>query len=701
MSLLDFQPLEFGRMQECGSALLKALQNDSMVPLDLLVREAVQNSLDASAGMSKVSVAFDITRHDPEAVASILDGPVSIRIREAYQGRGLHRLLVIRDTWTVGLTGPLSIDDIPADGPHGNFVKLVYEVGRSQESFEKGGSWGLGKTVYYRVGSGLVFFYSRVRLEGGDYQERLACCLIEDERRTDRLLLNSRTGIAWWGRGRVAPLIDGAAIRSILERLGVAPFSAEETGTAVVIPFLRNDLGPPIVQDGDDPGTDEGSSAASPWWHRSYEEYLRVAVQKWYGIRLNNRRFKGPALEVRINGSTIGEEQILPIFRLAKNLYLGCFSDRKTYPFEAENGEVVEARVEEMAPLRVAFEGTQSAGRVAVALVTREQLGMARPHNHPSPHEVLTGLTQVARTTPLVAFLRGHGMIIRWDDRADGYGWAKGLNALPEGKYLIAVVVPQGNVPLHSRVRSVLRITPPPTTLEGYLRSCEKADHHQWSDHVGVTIVKRMRDRVAQALKGVVPLPAHIPDVTTPYLAARTIADKLLPEGFGTDSRSMPRASSSPPAVSPRRLGNVALPRLEVDSVSYRSGGVSIGWRLVWGNRPVPCILKILVDTELRPLSRESWENNQNGEGLGRFPLSLEGVTSETVQQVGAEDQVWDVAVTPLGDVPGVRFVPKGRNLKRGLIFQLRGVIDVGVGSSSERPIQALLVVESCSDLTS
>src|SRR5690606_20398520 len=102
---------------------------------------------------------------------------------------------------------------------------------------------------------------------------------------------------------------------------------------------------------------------------------------------------------------------------------------------------------------------------------------------------------------------------------------------------------------------------------------------------------------VAQALKGVVPLPAHIPDVTTPYLAARTIADKLLPEGFGTDSRSMPRASSSPPAVSPRRLGNVALPRLEVDSVSYRSGGVSIGWRLVWGNRPVPCILKILVDT--------------------------------------------------------------------------------------------------------
>ena len=39
---------EPGRMTQTGSSLLKLIQNNNMPALDLLVRESIQNSLDAS-----------------------------------------------------------------------------------------------------------------------------------------------------------------------------------------------------------------------------------------------------------------------------------------------------------------------------------------------------------------------------------------------------------------------------------------------------------------------------------------------------------------------------------------------------------------------------------------------------------------------------------------------------------------------------
>ena len=39
-----------------GSGALKALQNDSLPDLDLLVREAIQNSSDAALGLSLIHI---------------------------------------------------------------------------------------------------------------------------------------------------------------------------------------------------------------------------------------------------------------------------------------------------------------------------------------------------------------------------------------------------------------------------------------------------------------------------------------------------------------------------------------------------------------------------------------------------------------------------------------------------------------------
>ena len=44
---------EHGRMTESGSSLLRLIQNQDIPLLDLLVRESIQNSLDAASGKSK------------------------------------------------------------------------------------------------------------------------------------------------------------------------------------------------------------------------------------------------------------------------------------------------------------------------------------------------------------------------------------------------------------------------------------------------------------------------------------------------------------------------------------------------------------------------------------------------------------------------------------------------------------------------
>lgn len=668
-------------MQECGSSLLKALQNDSMVPLDLLVRECIQNSLDAAKDGFPVRVSFDFVTHEPSVVASMLAGPVGRGLRERF-GTGPQRLLVIRDTNTHGLTGPVSIAALRPGDPHGNFMKLVYEVGRSQENSSKGGSWGLGKTVYFRSGIGLVLYYSCIKANGGAFQERLAACLVEDERSPMRLQPDSSTGIAWWGDGEDGPVLSAPAIHDVLQKLNIKKFSGDETGTVVIVPFLREDLGPP-GEDADEQDSPPVTPTAIPWWHRTYSAYVNVAVQRWYGIRLNNKRFAhGPPLEVFVDGKRIDDAEVLPIFRLARQLYQCCGTADVRQVVPGAGNTQIQVEVHQIGPLNVALDGTQVAGRVASSLVTHEQLGMTPPHNHPSPHLLLTGRSVVGSTAPIVAFLRGHGMIIRWDDQGDSEGWAKGTGTVPEGSYLVAVVVPDGQRRLHDKVVTALKLPPgPERTLESYLRSCEKADHYQWTEPVQVTIVQRMRKRVAEKLKQAVPQVMQSAPVSVPFFAARTIADRLLPEGFGTDGRSGPGSLDVQPSDAPGKK-RAALPSLEVIRIRYEAGGLSVDWRLTWARKPSPCTLRLLVDTETRPVTRETWISD----GLGQFPFVIERVTAKFLSGD------WSVSHVVLADLPGVGLSPKGSKALGGLVVE--GTLDVAVRHPQGARIRAALAVE-------
>ena len=102
------------KMAQTGSSLLRMMQNESTPTLDLLVRESIQNSLDASNDNTK-PVEFDISkiRFKTSNISNYFSS-ITEKLDSKYHG--VQESLVITDKNTTGLTGPLHHEE--AEGDH-------------------------------------------------------------------------------------------------------------------------------------------------------------------------------------------------------------------------------------------------------------------------------------------------------------------------------------------------------------------------------------------------------------------------------------------------------------------------------------------------------------------------------------------------------------------------------------------------------
>lgn len=626
---MKYYGLPLQPMQESGAFLLRSMQNEEMPRLDLLVRESVQNALDASLEKrpsSEVRVDFLIRPHTTEALTSMFaDGIDIAALRARYPAGG--RLLEIRDSFTEGLTGPLTFEELSGNEPHGNLLKLVFEIGRTRSDDGAGGSWGLGKTCYFRMGAGLVIYYSRVKL-GGEFQERLVASLVEDENKADRLQRNTRTGIAWWGAESILrPITCPSKIRCVITALGVRAFEDDETGTSISIPFLRDDLIP--AEDADE---ENKGNRVRPVWFNDYESYIQIALQRWFCARLDNPSFAaGPYLHATVNGRAIRRKDMFPVFQATQSLYNlaannqsaeGDYLVRKLVPA----GDFTRKQVS----LRNVFSGSGSAGALAAALLTSEQLGMDAPDNGPAPGLCVFGrLDSTPPYRPIVTFMRKPGMSICWDDSTESRGWAGGLPGTPDGRYLIAVFVPQ-----HERVIATIDQRPEgaaPLTLEAYLRSCERADHAAWHDISGMKVVEKIRTNCGRTLRDFGGKPASNANVKSSIRMARNLADLVLPSrGYGTDGRlgrpTPPSSRPAPPNWRPRAA--TLAPTLNIDDVEYTADAMIIRWSLGWGaaEPSIPREINIRVDSEAGHITASEWLQD----GLGQFPFRITGAELES-----------------------------------------------------------------------
>ena len=618
---MTYYPLPLQFMQESGASLLKAIQNDSMLPLDLLVREAVQNSLDAAIeGVGgEVLVDLSIRNHVVDDLLVIIkQGLDTKELRRKFSGP--CQLLEIRDSRTQGLTGPLSLQELKRGQEHGNLLKLVYEIGKSHGEGTSGGSWGLGKTCFFRVGAGFVLYYSRIRSEkGSGYEERLAACLVEDERSPRRIQKETATGIAWWGGRNGIPVTNKDEIQAILKQLGSSPFRNEETGTAIIIPFLKDNLLPVP-----DPGEEESPSLRRPWWFEELKDYLIVSLQRWFCARIDNAAFRlGPRLVASVNGVRISRGSMLPVFQAIQALYARLSGGDTEYrDYLTQHG--IDNDSIRTAPVRMmsTFRNGSLAGNVAFIRLSEDQLEMDWPNNIADPLTCIFG-SAIPSTPrrPIVSFMRRHGMVVRWDMSSDVHSWSGGFPGLADGRYLLALFVPNPEQILSEAYCRNLNVQA--TSLESYLRSCEKADHSQWNDLANFMIVGKIKKKVGALIKeyGSVAIP---PSSSVPAMRmARNLGDLLLRRGFGSDGRYgsvlVPRSA---PTGANRGRKHASPPGFEVTSLTHAASGLAVTWRLTWGKGSVPLKIELGVDSEHGPISAVEWQDD----GLGKFPFTITAI---------------------------------------------------------------------------
>ena len=466
---MEIEIAEPGRMTQTGSSLLRLIQNNNMPVLDLFVREAIQNSLDARIEEADcVNVELIAGEFNADSFTGYLD-MVGDSLKSLYPN-GVYEYLAVRDSNTVGLTGNLHYDDVTDEKDYGNLLKLVYEISKAQDTEGAGGSWGLGKTVYFRIGIGLVLYYSRIK-NGDDYQSRLAVSFVEDETSSNAVIpaykRKLRRGIAWWGEkigeNKTQPITDESLINDILECFSATPYSQDETGTMVIIPYVDPTF---LLKNNEMDYRDAGDNPISLYWKKSISEYLNVAVQRWYAPRLNNPNYPfGPYLHVYINGNPIDTGSMEPVFRIIQQLYNTAQSDSKDVP----DGEL-DIKREEI-HIRKALK-TEIVGIATFVQVDRKVLHMNPPDNKPTPYMYINcDIKQAETNKSIICFTRKPGMIVSYRNVGD---WADGLPESDPNHFIIALFVLNSANMLQQASD---------LSLEEYIRKSEMADHTDWNDY--------------------------------------------------------------------------------------------------------------------------------------------------------------------------------------------------------------------------
>jgi hypothetical protein len=105
--------------------------------------------------------------------------------------------------------------------------------------------------------------------------------------------------------------------------------------------------------------------------------------------------------------------------------------------------------------------------------------------------------------------------------------------------------------------------------------------------------------------------------------------------------------------------------------------------------------LRLLVDSEQKPISREAWEGAEREDGLGRYPLAVRELKTNVVGRAsGKAGSDWVIRAVVLEDRAGVRVTANGSRLKKGGEVVLQGTIDVDAHYPGGVPLRAVVALE-------
>lgn len=590
-----------------GSGALKALQNESLPEIDLLVREAIQNSSDASLKVDgeRFDINFTIGTFNPSKFNAELRSLRAVLDRKYPEESADY--LEIRDMRTTGLTGPVRLSELNRED-HGNYFKLVFDTGKEQtvsSSGEAGGSWGYGKSVYYRVGIGLVLFYSQIAVDDS-FEERMILSLTEHETESTSLLkevVSDSVGRAWWGRKdaqnpkELLPVTDATEIEKILDIFKVARFKPGQTGTAIIIPYInQNRLLNGIFPEDCGVTEDEKSMCT---WKDSVEEYLELAVQKWYAPKIFNKHLAEYSeqkwLAVKINGNAIKNDTMRPLFRLVQELYTSALAHNANKVYKSDMFTFIEC----VSVPSARVEG-RNTGSVAYVRIKKDQLSangsMIKPYTY------LRLFSKSPLNDPIVMFARTPGLVL--DYKIDGK-WAKGLiKPEDDDEYIVAFYVPNCSVIIKNDKAAGEYAGKP---FGEYLRKCEKSDHMDWDDKSNLTIVSNLKSQVVYKINSGIKIEEQSTIEGTASKLSGKLGRKLLPKiNFG-------KTTSSGSGGTSESGGGGKADNLSIElTSSIMVDGVEVEFVLKFKNLRKKVNLGLFIETETGVMDAESWESNIN-----------------------------------------------------------------------------------------
>ncbi len=235
-----------------AEGVINQLGRPDIEPLEVLVREAVQNCWDAKRrNVGSIQVEIGRRRLDQRARTVLRDQmlgspPLGLPLRESLESE--VEILYFADIGTDGLGGPTRADQ---PGTKRDFVDFVRNIGQPPDKDFGGGSFGYGKAAFYIASAARTILIDTLCRDGNGELERrfIACALGDNFDHHGR----PHTGRHWWGR-----LVDGvpepltgedaeAAARtlSLPERRGEAGLG---TTIVIVAPNVA-----PDAEDGNDP----------------------------------------------------------------------------------------------------------------------------------------------------------------------------------------------------------------------------------------------------------------------------------------------------------------------------------------------------------------------------------------------------------------------------------------------------------------
>lgn len=448
-----------------GSSALQALQNDHTFILDLLVRESIQNSSDAALeGAPVFRVLYKTGVFENQRLTVYFDKQTEQRLNARYSPTCSY--LEIRDNNTEGLTGETR-QSLRNNSTKSNFIRLIFDMGDGQDRVNAGGNWGYGKTVYYRLGNGIVIYYSRIKVEEGKYESRLLMTIVENEKDENALLRteeNVSAGRAWWGEWKdedLIPIVDEGIIADFLNVFGIEPFGEEETGTSIIIPYIDEDE---LVKEGKSGFKVDEALLDRCSFLNSVPAYLKYAIQKWYAPVVNNsglRAYGKKFLNAYVNDELIGQEDMYPIFRLVQDLYTTAYAKFISKSYESPYPIICKESVGHYRrhPYHL---GYTAFAKMNLRDLQGEELLL--------PPNVYMNLSDKDYNGVVTLYTRDLGMVLNYEE-----SWvnSREFSVSPE-EVLVAFYVPA--------IEAEITVADESFILGEYLRQREEADHMKWDD---------------------------------------------------------------------------------------------------------------------------------------------------------------------------------------------------------------------------